>query len=143
MTPSQIKHLTESLFEEQGKAMGKQCFIHRFFDNSDLMNRGNRGHASLPRSPSDYMVTINGRMFYAEVKGTELDKFSLKRIEASQWGAMTQVAYAGGDYIVFIYHVPNQTWSIIPHSQWLKWSKNDVKSITLEGTDNDWTTAFS
>lgn len=143
MTPAQIKKISQDLFEKQGLALGKSCFIHRFFDNSDLMNRGNRGHASLPRSPSDYLVTMKGMTFYAEVKGTEKYQLPLSRIEPAQWGAMQKVSYAHGRYFVFVYQIIEKKWEVIPHWNLLSLLSGNLKSFKIEGTYNDWTEAIS
>jgi len=139
MTPYEIKKISESAFENQGNALGKECYIQRLIDNSDLMNRGNRGHASLPRQPADFIVMLKGLTFFAEVKGTEQDKFYLSRFEPSQWAGMMRSHAAGGNYNIFIYHVPSKLWTVVSAEYILKLSAENVKSFKLESKVDDWT----
>lgn len=95
------------------EAFGKQAYVHRFVDTSDIRARfQSKTIAHLPKQPADYHVTVKGAFpFYAEVKGTKnKSSFSYRNFEQSQLAAMKRVVAAGGDYKVFIYHVDKNCW---------------------------------
>lgn len=142
MTPNELKKKSQADFERDANSVGLNCFLHRFVDNSDLMNRGNRGHASLPRQPSDYLVVFKGQTFFAEVKATEQEKFSLSRIEPAQWAAMMKAKVAGGRYYVFIWRPTLLKWSVVNGESLLEMSENNTKSLKIEGIYERWTDAF-
>jgi penicillin-binding protein-related factor A (putative recombinase) len=119
MTPYQIKQLAESQFEKAISAFGKEAYLTRLPDTSDIRSRfkkatGQDTYAHLPPNPADYAVTLNGKMFYAEVKGTDTDTFRFNRIEKSQLRGMIQQDAAKGQYYIFILHVGRMEWYCVP-----------------------------
>lgn len=119
MTPYEIKQIAEHRFEVRCGAYGKDLYRHRLFDTSDIRERsktkdGVRSYAHLPKNPGDYIVTVRGMMFYAEIKGTASDRFTFSHIEPSQMAAMKQQLAAGGLYFVFINQVVGNEWFCVP-----------------------------
>lgn len=100
---------------------GKLCFIHRLADASDLtgLNRGlskkKTGFVATLKLPSDYLVTIDGVMFYAEVKSSQnATSFPFANFEEGQWQAMRQQRAARGEYWVFIHNLNTDFWYRVP-----------------------------
>ena len=121
MTPHQIKELAENRFEEcLAKNYGINGHLHRLFDTSDIRAasryEAQKSFAHLPKNPADFVVTLNGRMFYAEVKGTDTESFRLNRIEHSQLAGMIKQHAAEGEYWLFIHQVTNNEWFRMPGS---------------------------
>lgn len=141
MTPHQIKELAEKRFEESVEKLGKLAYLHRLFDTSDIRAASRReaqkSFAHLPKNPSDYIVTFNGKMFYAEVKGTDTDSFRLTRIEQSQLAGMIRQTAAGGEYFIFVYQVTTNEWFRLPAKLILEIHKT-VSSIKIANLRKDY-----
>ena len=135
MTPHQIKELAEKRFEAHAAMCGVDAYLHRLFDTSDIRAASRRDaqktFAHLPKNPADYVVTINGRMFYAEVKGTDTESFRLTRIEQSQLAGMIRQHAADGEYFVFIHQVTDNEWFRIPGEFFVD-NHNGPKVATLK-----------
>jgi penicillin-binding protein-related factor A (putative recombinase) len=81
-------------------------------------------------APSDYIVTISGQMFYAEVKSTqEKVSFKYSSFTKHQIIGMTRQAAAGGVYKVFIHHIPSDSWYVLDGPSILSDMKKGNKSI--------------
>jgi len=64
------------------RAYGKRAFIYRVTDSKEV--RGRSGKAAFTKAqPSDYIVTIEGKMFYAEVKSSNNKTWVLR--EDNKW----------------------------------------------------------
>lgn len=104
---------SQEIFEATFVKLGKRAFVYRVTDSAEV--RGMSGAGYTKRQPSDFIVTENGAMYYAEVKSTSSrTSFSFSQIEPGQWrGARQQVA-AGGDYFFFIHRKATGDWFKVP-----------------------------
>lgn len=107
---------------------GKSVYIHRFMDTGAI--KGARGSGFVANSPADYLVTLHGKMFYAEVKST-FDKvsFAYSRLQKNQRGSMICQTIAGGDYYVYVYSMIHQKWYKLDGKNIIKDMDNNIKSI--------------
>lgn len=83
--------------------------------------------------PSDYLVTTNGLMHYAEVKSTEKHtRFSFSDIRPAQKAKALLMARIGGPYIFYIYSFGLGKWFVMPARQFADAMNENRKSITFE-----------
>ena len=96
---------------------GKYTICTRFIDSADLnresYKRGAKFTATGISQPSDLVITIRGRTFYAEVKSTSNPRGITQSLIKQQAGSRKRILMAGGDYTYFIYRVPTKTWYMI------------------------------
>lgn len=65
--------------------------------------------------PSDYVVTLNGEVFFAEVKSTSDElTFHFSNIRRGQWNASRRITRAGGKYLFFIKSLHWDQWYCVP-----------------------------
>jgi penicillin-binding protein-related factor A (putative recombinase) len=124
--PSQIEF--EAMLRRQ---YGKRVFIHRVTDSKEVTGMNKRA-AFTKAQPSDYVITADGQMFYAEVKSTTKDRWSLSKIEKGQRAACVQQIAAGGTYWLYIHFVVPNEWYRVPGEYLLaakekSWSRDDLK----------------
>jgi len=111
-----------SMMEER---YGKNVYIYRLTDTKEIKGALKQGFVK--KTPSDYIVTANGKMIYAEVKSTiDPKKFSFK-FQKGQHIAMLRQTNAGGDYMVFINSLHHKCWYMVPAEFFLA---NEKKSAT-------------
>lgn len=100
--------------------MGRQgAVVERFWDQADLRGRnGGRPVGDYPK-PSDYLVTLNGLLQYAEVKSTvHKTSFSFHCIQPGQSSAALRQARVHGPYNFYIYSFHHAQWYIMPCKQY-------------------------
>lgn len=108
---------SEKIFEAFLDRLGKKACYFRLVDASEIVGRTGKVAVSARAQPSDYMVTMNGETFYAEVKSTSSKtSFPFSMIKPSQFAAATKVIAAGGTYRIFIHRLDTDTWYMIPFS---------------------------
>ena len=128
---------SENRFENAlRKLYGARVHIQEFYDAAYLHGL-NRKPVKAPDQPADRLVTLNGTMFYAEIKSVSSGKsFPFGIIKSNQIGAGALVTRAGGDYLFFIHDLQTDTFYKVPASlvlatqeagkQSLKWSEMEV-----------------
>jgi penicillin-binding protein-related factor A (putative recombinase) len=105
---------SEKTFEEAFDKLGKRAFVFRLPDSKEVHGRTNGG-GWVRNQPSDYIVTEDGDMYYAEVKSTfDKNKFPLKNLERGQKHAMRRQHLANGKYFVFIHRKKTDQWYKVP-----------------------------
>jgi penicillin-binding protein-related factor A (putative recombinase) len=135
-----MKHVwkdAEDEFELFFARFGKRAAVERLTDTAYV-----RGATGLKKSikdaqPADFVVTWEGRMFYAEVKSTANEpSFSFSMISKNQWRAARKAVAAGGDYQFFIRRESTGEWyvihavHIIDHdAKSMKWAEIDHHRI--------------
>lgn len=102
---------TEKDFELRIATLGKKAFLHRVTDTKEA-NRGKKTNkVKIKAQPSDYLLTYEGKMRYAEVKHcSNKTSFPFSNLTISQFNAMTRQRAAGGLYSVFVYNSNTDTW---------------------------------
>ena len=106
---------SEAFFEEVLTRLGKRAYFHRIADAAEV--RGRTGRIGFTRpAPSDYIVTIDGKTSYSEVKSsTDLKAFRFSLLRSTQSAAAVQVIGAGGEYYVYIHSLSYDRWYRIPY----------------------------
>lgn len=105
---------SEHIFENKISAHGKNGYFYRIPDAAEVRGRTGRiGY--IRKTPSDYIVTLYGETFYAEIKSTVNPKFFAKSfLKIGQKNAARQVLAAGGQYLIFIHSLATQEWYRVP-----------------------------
>lgn len=108
--------LSETVFENHFRRLGKRAAVHRLLDASDV--KGLTGRiGDIPPQPSDYVLTVDGKTSFAEVKSTQdptAFRFSLLRRTQTAQAAI--IGAAGGSYDLYIHHLPSNAWYILPYT---------------------------
>lgn len=123
---------SEELFEELLKRKyGKKVFIHRVTDTSEV--RGRSGAGFTKPQPSDYIVTEDGEMYYAEVKSSNGKvSFPFGDITTTQIGTAKRQRLAGGNYYFFIHSLVFDKWFKVPGDVILDHQRKSLKWKEME-----------
>ena len=97
-------------------------FVYRF---EDLYDAAKKGKAA-GRQPSDFITTLNGVTFFAEIKTTTKNLFSFSGIQPNQWRTAVKQTKAGGLYYFIIYFSKHALWCAIPASVLIKSEKQSI-----------------
>ena len=104
----------ENDFALHWKAYGKRAWVHRFADTAQAIGLNGAG-AIAPSQPSDFLVTIDGQTFFAEVKhSTEPLSFAHSKIRNQQMNCARKSVPAGGAFFFFIYAAALKKWFRVP-----------------------------
>ena len=118
---------------------GKRVHIHRFTDSAEVhgLNKGRR--MVVKKQPADFLVTLDGEMFYAEIKSTVKDRISRDCLETGQYAACLRQIAAGGKYYVFVHFIKHSAWYRLPGHLFTQspptvksWSINDLAEYLLQ-----------
>ena len=124
---------SEKLFEAFLDRLGKRACYFRLVDASEITGRTGKVAVSARAQPSDYMVTMDGETFYAEVKSTvSKTSFPFSMIKPAQFAAGTRVTAAGGIYKIFIHRLDTDTWYVIPFRRVLETKRSSIPWSELE-----------
>ena len=115
--------------------------VQRFYDQSDLrgLNRG-RPVGDFAK-PSDYLITMGGRVVYAEVKSFQSHiSFPFGNIEDGQRSAaLRHAAIGAGDcYHFYLFSYGTSKWYVMNADVFAAVFNSGKKSIKLEEL-NEWT----
>ncbi len=117
---------------------GKQVFLHRITDAAEVRGMNANKFSFVKKQPSDYILTIKGRMSYAEVKSTVQDRLKRSCLETGQYAACVRQIAAGGHYDVFVHAIQRGMWYQLPGSLFVKspptiksWSFNDLSAYAI------------
>ena len=107
--------------------------VERFWDQADLRGRnGGRPVGDFPK-PSDFLVTLNGLLHYAEVKSTvSTTSFSFHSIQKGQSSAALRQARVHGPYNFYIYSFHLAQWFLMPCKQYAETLDAGRASIKFE-----------
>lgn len=105
----------EDEFERRFRQLGKSAFIYRFTDTKDARGALRSKKVFTDARPADFLLTVHGKMFYAEVKSCSSEtSFAFANIRKSQWQAAIQQVAAGGLYYFFIRSEALNQWFMVP-----------------------------
>jgi hypothetical protein len=110
--------------------------VERFYDQSDLrgLNKG-RAVGDFPK-PSDFLVTEDRNIHYAEVKSVQgAVSFPFGNIERGQSSAALRQARVGGDYRFYLFSYGLGKWFIMPATTYtaaLEAGRSSVKFSELK-----------
>ena len=126
----------EKAFVDSFSRFGKSAAVFRLPDTA--MVKATAGpKAFLPDQPSDYVVVLDGDMFFAEVKSTQdAEAFHFSNLRKGQVNASRRAVSAGGKYLIFIYSFALSQWFCVPaqiiHHTSLVLKKKHLKWSELE-----------
>jgi len=105
----------------------KKVFIFRLADAAAAFGR--TGRLGLKdKQPSDYIITENGEMYYAEMKSsTDKSRFALKNISSGQIGAAKRQIAAGGKYYFYLHQLSDDRWFKVPAQVLLDTNKSSIR----------------
>jgi len=119
-------------------AYGKEVFVKKFTDTKSIRKVSNGPFSQqAPATPADFIVTVKGEMFYAEVKScSNKTSFPFSQFTKSQRAAMLQQKAAGGCYIVYIHNMNTNEWFKVsgPVLLELEKTQKSIKWSELAGT---------
>lgn len=119
-------------------AFGKEVFVKKLTDTKSIRKVSNGPfNQQAPATPADFIVTVKGRMFYAEVKScSNKTSFPFSQFTKSQRAAMLQQAAAGGMYMVYIHNMNTNDWFEVSGPKLLELEKfqKSIKWSELAGT---------
>lgn len=121
-------HDVQDEFEKMMNGKRKRCHVHRFQDTMEVQGVKGVGKGFAGNQPADFIVTLDGKTFYAEVKSCEnVTSFPFSNITQSQFRAATRVTSAGGIYLFFIKHLDQ--WYMVEAGIILERWERGVKSM--------------
>ena len=110
------------------RAYGKLCFIHRVTDTAEVRGRSGSKTAFTKAQPSDYLVTLKGKMHYAEVKSSNnKTSFPFSDITKQQWLTSKLQLLAKGEYIFYIQNMNTLLWYRVPAKVFHDHDKRSMK----------------
>lgn len=123
---------SEAAFVEMMTANRKKSvYIFRLTDTKEIKGAMKEGFTKA--NPSDFIITYNGVMYYAEVKSThEKVSFKYSSFTKGQIVGMTRQIAASGRYTVYIHHIPSNTWYHLDGAKVIDDLKKGIKSIKFE-----------
>lgn len=118
------------------KLYGARVHIQEFYDAAYLHGLNGKP-VKAPEQPADRLVTLNGTMFYAEIKSiAKGTSFPFGMIKSNQIGAGVLATKAGGSYFFFVHDLQTDVFYKVPASlvvstqeagkQSLKWNEMEV-----------------
>lgn len=108
---------TEDLFEAHLDSYGKYAYYYRLPDAAEIRGRTGKIGQARP-TPSDYIVVLDRRTRFVEVKSTTDEKrFSFSLLRPVQSAAAKRVLAAGGDYEVVIHSIAHNRWFWLPYAE--------------------------
>jgi penicillin-binding protein-related factor A (putative recombinase) len=108
----------------------KSSYCFQFHDTRAAMGATGSRRVFTTAHPSDFLVTDEGVMFYAEVKSSENPvSFPFTNVKPSQWNAARQQVAAGGNYFFFLFSLSNKVWYRIPGSYLVPLKEQGIKSV--------------
>lgn len=122
---------SEADFEALFSQYGKLAHIERLVDSSEVHGRNKGKSLNVRKAIADYIVTLKGDTFYAEVKSTsEKTSFRFSMISIHQKAKAAMVTLAGGVYLIFATNLNTGKWYAIPYQvirnnpkQSMKWDE--------------------
>jgi penicillin-binding protein-related factor A (putative recombinase) len=100
----------EAFFSDKGKGAA----VFRLTDTAAAKATGGKS-AFVAAQPADYICTVEGQMFFAEVKSTQdANVFKFGNIQKGQIAASRRQIAAGGHYFFFVKAEQYDQWYCIP-----------------------------
>lgn len=104
----------EKDFEDHFGQYGKGAYVGRLTDTASAKAIAGK-KAFVAAQPADYIVTLKGQTFFAEVKSTvDQTSFHFNNIRKGQIAASRRITTAGGTYLFFIKSEELEQWFCVP-----------------------------
>ena len=124
---------SQKIFEDILESMGKRAWFHRLTDSAEVNSRVRGPHKVAVKSqPCDYIVVLDGEVFFAEVKSTgDPGGAGLNLKRPSQVAFSRRIEAAGGKYYYFIHNLVADRWYRVTASEFT--TKQGWDSLELRG----------
>lgn len=121
---------SEALFDNTiASVYGIKGHVHQFYDAAYLHGL-NKRPVLAPEQPSDRLVTVNGVMFYAEVKSVSKGaSWPFSMIQTGQLRAAKLQLLAGGDYFFFVHDLQTDTFYVVHAKEVFDSLEAGIKSL--------------
>lgn len=121
----------QKLFKDIIQCLGKKAYLYRIADAAEV--KAVTGVTGFQRKqPSDFILTINGRNIYAEIKSSsDPTRFYFSALETGQHTAAKQIVSAGGLYYIFIYSIVMKNWYVVSYEN-IKEKTSSLKWVDME-----------
>lgn len=121
---------SENRFENAlRKLYGARVHIQEFYDASYLHGL-NKKPVKAPEQPADRLVTLDGQMFYVEIKSVSKGTaFPFSMIKTNQLSAAALVTKAGGTYLFMVHDLQTDTFYRVPAALVFSTLNDDKKSL--------------
>ncbi len=121
---------SEALFDNTiASVYGIKGHVHQFYDAAYLHGL-NKRPVLAPEQPSDRLVTVNGVMFYAEVKSVSKGaSWPFSMIQTGQKRAAKLQLLAGGDYFFFVHDLQTDVFYVVHAKQMFDAIENGKQSL--------------
>lgn len=114
--PRNTGKLSEEIFDEAWKRLGKRAYVYTFIDTAKASGRNNR-RTFMDAQPSDRLLTFDGVTSFAEIKSSiDHENFKFSLLRQGQGFAAASAMAAGGAYDVYFHSLPYDRWFKIPYS---------------------------
>lgn len=124
----------ESEFESFFEVYGKRAYVERLKDTAHVRGASGKLAAFKDAQPADYIVTVEGAMFYAEVKSTQHEpSFPFSMIKPVQWAAARRTVSAGGIYRFYIRRESTKRWYSVPANVLIHHTAKSIRWQEIEG----------
>lgn len=121
---------SEAIFEAVLTELG--AFVNRISDAFEERTK----RRLTTRKPSDFIVTHQGKTWYAEVKSiSEKDRFSFSAIQPEQFRVASNVRRTGGEYIFYLHFIAFNRWFKVPAERILNSEKKSLTIRDVEGLE--------
>lgn len=122
---------SEKIFELNLKRQhGKRVFIYRVTDSKEIRGLNKSKRIKTKAQPSDYVITEEGEMYYAEVKSSKnKTSFPFGNISDEQWRASKRQYMAFGVYYFFLHNLNTNLWYKLPAEILHETKSSGVKSL--------------
>ena len=108
---------SEKIFESSLDRLGKRAVYFRLVDASEIKGRTGVISSSVRSQPSDYIVVVDGKTSFAEVKSTQNPtSFPFSLLKRTQSAAAEMITAAGGDYHIYVHNLNSNRWYRFPYS---------------------------
>jgi len=123
---------SELIFED--RMTERNAFVYRFEDYADINYKGgsNSPNKAVDAKPSDYIVSLSGSLFFAEVKSVATKRsFPFSSITKEQWRTAFKVVQTGGLYFFFIHFRELDEWFMVPAKEIIRHEKRSMNQPDL------------
>lgn len=121
---------SEDIFEKSLDRLGKRASYFRLVDAAEITGRTGKVAVSARAQPSDYVVVLDGKTSFVEVKSTQNPtSFPFNLLKTTQHASARMIITAGGDYYVVVHHLPSDTWYRFPYTLVQNTQANGKQSI--------------
>jgi hypothetical protein len=128
---------SQTIFETMMTArFGIRAYVYQLTDAAEVHGMNAGQSILVKKQPSDFVVTLDGDMHYAEVKSTIGDCFKKSLIKKGQLIAARKQVAARGGYFFYVHALTIGRWfklpaSLILNSAKASWKWGELEAFTI------------